>query len=55
MVCKSLENNVTMVKETKAGGRSQKPANRNHAKIRTHRGTIARDVTDRTLFIPLYL
>ena len=33
----------------------QKPANRNHAKIRNHRRTIARDVTDRTLFIPLYL
>ena len=25
----------------------QKPANRNHAKIRNHRRTIARDVTDR--------
>ena len=24
----------------------QKPANRNHAKIRNHQGTIARDVTD---------
>ena len=33
----------------------QKPANRNHAKIRNHRRTIARDVTDRTLFIPLCL
>ena len=29
----------------------QKAANRNHAKIRNHRHTIARDVTDRTLFI----
>ena len=29
----------------------QKPAKRNHAKIRNHRRTIARDVTDRTLFI----
>ena len=25
----------------------QTPANRNHAKIRNHRGTIAHDVTDR--------
>ena len=33
----------------------QKPANRNHAKIRNHRRTIARDLTDSTLFIPLYL
>ena len=33
----------------------QTPANRNHAKIRNHRRTIARDVRDRTLFIPLYL
>ena len=33
----------------------QKPAKRNHPKIRNHRRTIARDVTDRTLLIPLYL
>ena len=33
----------------------QKPANRNQAKIINHRRTIARDVTDRTLFIPPFI